>query len=146
MDQRKRSRMVRRTNVDDLLDDGIENDSDLKSFARTADDAADATPEESQVDLPTQSPRPRKQTLPETLDAVPHKGPISYLGLLFGACFVVAGLVLFVYPREAYVFHDRLRYSPIVEHVTATGSQIYAVLAVVVGIAICGFSLYRPKE
>ena len=146
MDKRKFSRMLRRTNTADLLDDGIENGSDLKSFAQTeATDGVDL-PEVSQVDMPTQSSPLRNLDAQKTPKAVPPKVSISYLGMFFGACFLVSGVLLFLFPQDGYVFHDRLKSRVFVEHVTATGLQVYAVIALAVGIVLCGFSMYRPKK
>ncbi len=150
MDKRKFSRMLRQSNVEDLLDDGIENGSDLKAkpFAQdplVAD--ADDTPDVSNVDTPTQSTPLRDLPEQQTRNAMLPKGPISHLGLLLGSCFLLAGVVLLLYPRDVHVYHDRIKHLPyFVEHVTASGSQAYAVIAMIVGIALCGLSLYRPKE
>jgi len=149
MDKRELARMMRRTNTADLLDDGIENGSDLKSFAKSEDDAVEGVPKvpkASRVEMPTQSTPLRDLYKKKTPEAPPPKEPISYLGLFIGACFMVFGVVMFLYPQDVSVYHDRIRYRPIVEHVTTTGSLIYAVIAWVVGIALCWFSLYRPKK
>jgi hypothetical protein len=146
MDKRTFSRMVRRTNVDDLLDDGIDNGSDLKSFAQSDDDDMDNLPKEPQVDLPTQPRELRKQSMAKPRDAVPCRAPVSYVGLLSGAFFLIAGVLLFLYPNDIHILHDRIRGGSFVEHVTTTGSQAYAAMAVILGIAICAFSLYRPRK
>ena len=146
MDKRDLSRMLRRTNTADLLDDGIENGSDLKSFSQTeATEVVDA-PKVSQVDLPTQSSPLRNLDAQATPRAVPPKESYSYLGLFFGTYFVVSGVLLFLFPQDASIYHDRMKSRPFVEHVTATGSQVYAVIALVVGIVLCAFSMYRPKK
>ncbi len=146
MDKRELARKLRRTNTADLLDDGIENGSDLKSRAKTAEAECVDVPKVSQVDLPTQSPPLRKLDTREIPGTGQPKKSISYLGLFFGACFLVSGILLFLFPQDAYVYHDRMKYRPIVEHVTTTGSQVYAVIALAIGIALCGFALYRPKR
>lgn len=150
MDKRELAKLLRRTNTADLLDDGIEKGSDLQSFAKTEDDTADAVDEVRQVprrgELPTQSSPLRdlhKQEIPEVL---PPKEPISYFGLFIGACFLVFGVVMFLHPQDMSFYHERTRYRTIVEHVTTTGSQVYAVIALVIGIALCWISLYRPKR
>ena len=150
MDKRDLAKLLRRTNTADLLDDGIENGSDLKPFAKTEDDAADAVDDIPQVarrtEMPTQSSPLRDLHKKETPEALPPKEPISYLGLFIGACFLVFGIMMFLNPQEVWVMHDRVRYRTIVEHVTATGSQVYAVIALVIGIALCWISLYRSKR
>jgi len=146
MDKRELAKLLRRTNTADLLDDGIENGSDLKSFARTEDDAVEDVPKRPRVEMPTQSSPLRDLHKKEAPEEVPPKEPISYFGLFVGACFLVFGIVMFLYPQDASVYHDRIKYRPFVEHVTTTGSQVYAVISLVIGIALCGFSLYRPKR
>jgi hypothetical protein len=146
MDKREIARRLRRTNTADLLDDGIENGSDIKPFAKTEDDAVEDVPKLPRVLMPTQSSPLRdlhKQKAPE---APPQKEPISYVGLLIGACLLVFGVVMFLYPQDVSVYHERSRYRSFLEHVTATGSQVYAVIALLIGIALCWFSLYRPKR
>ena len=151
MDKRELARMLRRTNTADLLDDGIENGSDLKSFAKAEDDAADAVDDVPRVprrgEMPTQSSPLRDLHAKEApKEAQLPKEPISYLGLFIGACFLVFGVVMFLYPQDVSAYHDRIRYRPIVEHVTTTGSQVYSVIALIIGIALCWISLYRPRK
>jgi hypothetical protein len=151
MDKRELARMLRRTNTADLLDDGIENGSDLKSFAKTDDsldnvDAIDDVPKVSKSGTPTQSSPLRDLPKEKAPEELPPGEPISYLGLFIGACFLVFGVVMFLYPRDVSVYHDRIKYKPFVEHVTSTGSQVYSVIAFVIGLALCWFSLYRPKR
>ena len=150
MDKRELAKLLRRTNTADLLDDGIENGSDLRSFAKTGDDPADAVDAAPKVprrvEMPTQSSPLRDLHTKEAPEEVQPKEPISYLGVFIGACFLVFGVVMFLYPQDVSVYHDRIRYRPIVEHVTTTGSQVYAVIALVIGIALCWFSLYRARK
>jgi hypothetical protein len=149
MDKRELAKLLRRTNTADLLDDGIENGSDLKSFAKTEDDAVgvvDDVPKARRGETPTQSSPLRDLHTKEAPKEVPPREPVSYLGLFIGACLLVFGVVMYLYPRDVSVYHDRMRYRPIVEHVTTTGSQVYAVIAMIIGIALCWFSLYRPRK
>jgi len=150
VDKRELAKLLRRTNTADLLDDGIENGSDVRSFAGTEDDPADAVDAAQKIprrgEMPTQSSPLRDLHARELPEEVQPKQPISYLGLLIGACFVVFGIVVLLYPQDVFVMHDRVRYRTYVEHVTATGSQIYAVIALVIGIALCWFSLYRARK
>jgi hypothetical protein len=146
MDKRELAKMLRRTNTADLLDDGIENGSDLQSFAKTEGDAVDDVPKVRRGETPTQSSPLRDLHVKELPEEAPPKEPVSYLGLFIGACFLVFGIVMFLHPQDESIYHDRIKYRPFVEHVTVTGSQVYAVVALVIGIALCGFSLYRPKR
>jgi len=146
MDKRELSRKLRRSNVGDLIDDGIENGSDLKASARI-EESEQKAPEVSNIDLPTQSKR--RPALPgkDRRPAAPERDPMSYLGLFLGACFLLPGVALFLFPREVSVYHDRLKHGPsVVEHVTTLVAQAYALIAIVAGIAACGFSLYRPRR
>ena len=167
MDKRELSRLLRRSNVGDLIDDGVENGSDLKSSARIEEPKPKApevpardlkssprieepeprAPEVPAIDLPTQ-PKHRKVVLGrQPKPAAPEREPASRTGVFLGACFLLPGIVLFLFPKEILVYHARLNRGPSpVEHVTTQGAQVYAVIAILVGIAVCALSLYRPKR
>jgi len=147
MDKRELARLLRRTNTADLLDDGIENGSDLKSFEKTEDDVVDDLPQvPRRGEMPTQSSPLRDLHKKETPDAQIPRAPISFFGVFVGACFLVFGVVRFLYPQDVSFYHERARYRTIVEHVTAPGSQVYALIALAIGIALCWISLYRPRR
>lgn len=149
MDKREIARLLRRTNTADLLDDGIENGSDLQSSAKTEDDAAGDVadvPKVQRGEMPTQSSPLRDLRTKEAPKEVPPREPVSYFGLFIGTCFLVFGVVMFLHPQDVSLYHERTRYRTMVEHVTATGSQVYAVIALVIGIALCWISLYRSKR
>lgn len=146
MDKRKFASFLRQSNTADLLDDGIENGSDLKSRARTEKEAPDAPPGHA-LDEPAASPAQEyaqhQQQAPET---APPAASVSYLGLFLGVSSLAAGIMLLVDPHDLRIFHSAMRYRGSIEHVTAFGSQTYGVLALIFGIALCWYALYRPKN
>ncbi|HTA66328.1 MAG TPA: hypothetical protein VK753_12565 [Xanthomonadaceae bacterium] len=147
MNKRDLSRLLRQTNVEDLVDDGIENGSDIASFNPV--DAVDETPtpETSKADAIRRSTLLRERQEQEEQVESLRRRSVSWLGLILGACFVVSGIVVFLFPRDTYVYHHRMRLLPsFVEHVTPAGSQAYAVVAVVLGGAVCAYALYRPPK
>ena len=134
--------LQRRTNITDLLDDGIENYSDLKPGASAAGaaDAEGTTVAESPG--ATASPRSAAST-PTTASPRPT---VAWFGLLLGIAFVAAGVRLFLAPVDLMVYHQRMKRPSFVEHVTPQRSRIYGTAAAVVGLGLLGFSLYRPRQ
>jgi hypothetical protein len=127
----------RRTTVDDLLDDGIENSSDLKN-ARLRDDSDQA------VATPASH---RGRVARADFPAPSRRAPVSMFGLLLGAVFIAAGAILIVTPIDMLVKHVRIRYLPTtIEHVTPATSRMYGVALSAAGIAIFGFALYRGRR
>ena len=142
MDKRKFARFLRQSNTADLLDDGIENGSDLKSRATAGKEEPDATPDDGPGEPATHPTPQHEQQAPQ---AAPPSASISYFGLFLGASSLAAGVMLLVDPRDMRVFHPG-RYGGSVEHVTAFGSQAYGALALILGITLCWYALYRPKK
>ena len=133
--------LQRRTNIADLLDDGIENYSDLKPSASAAGAAgAEGT---AMVESPGAAAAPRSAA--STPTASPRQ-TVSWLGLLLGIGFVAAGVRLFVAPIDLMVYHQRMKRSSFVEHVTPQRWRIYGTAAAVVGLGLLGFSLYLPRQ
>jgi hypothetical protein len=76
---------------------------------------------------------------------------IELCGLVLGVIFLVFGVIMIIWPQTGVVFHftnDALGMSPRSEPevVTATGSRVYGVLAVLLGSGIVTASLYREKK
>jgi len=131
--------LQRRTNIADLLDDGIENYSDLKPSASAAG-AADAEGT-AVAESPGATPAPRSAaSTPTTASPRPT---VSWLGLLLGIGLVAAGVRLFLASIDLMVYHQRMKRPSFVEHVTPQRSRIYGTAAAVVGL---GFWLYRPRQ
>jgi hypothetical protein len=145
MDKRKFSRWLQRSNVDDLLDDGIENNSDVKFRERSKDAEAGDSREDIHVDSIAEPAAPQSGREEEP-SATRREDRISLPGLLLGVFFMLLGIAAFLFPKDLYIFHQRIKYArSFVEYITASQSQVYAVGAFILGIAICGFSLYRPR-
>ncbi len=143
MDKRKFARFLRQSNTADLLDDGIENGSDLKLRGPAEVEGPDPTPNERADDpAPTGTQSRQMQDAPA---ATPPASNISYFGLFLGACSLAAGVMLLVDPHDLRVFHPG-RHGGSIEHVTAAGSQAYGILALILGCALCWYALYRPKK
>ena len=131
--------MHRRTNIADLLDDGVENYSDLKDAAAAPgqeDSDEECPPARAKVVLPG-------ATLPEK-EASPTPRA-SRLGVLIGACLAIACALLYLHPAEVSVVQQGRGWRWSVEHVTPERARIYGAIGVIVGIGLLAFSLYRPR-
>ncbi|HEY2345921.1 MAG TPA: hypothetical protein VGH80_08555 [Xanthomonadaceae bacterium] len=147
MGKRDIGRLLRRTNVEDLLDDGIENGSDLKSRKPGHDDADEAVAAEPpKARRPSRTPR-RKQE-PDQAELVEElkRRSVSWFGVALGACLVVSGILVFAFPQAILVYHASIRRSSFVEYVSPAGSQAYGVVSMILGAALLAFSLYRPRR
>jgi hypothetical protein len=132
----------RQTTVEDLLDDGIENASDL---AKVPLDAP----------LPSDPAALRKRS--ETLARVKaeqaaelsttRRKSFSVFGALLGLLIAAAGCSLVVFPADMRVEHSRIRYLPTVwEHVTPGRSRLYGSVGLAFGLVLVVYSLYRPRS
>src|SRR5690606_1934333 len=101
------------TNVADLLDDGIENNSDLTSFATPVESA------HSWTDAPPIHQSHEQQREPTTPARPMARESISRTGILIGVVMVLGGILLVLLPVDMGVLHHRVMYLPsFVEHVT----------------------------
>ena len=132
----------RRTTAEDLLDDGIENASDLGKLP------SDAT-------LPPDPAALRKRS--ETLARVKaehaaefsaaRRKSFSVFGVLLGLLIAAGGGALVVFPTDMRVEHSRIKYLPTVwEHVTPARSRLYGSVGLAFGLALVVYSLYRPRS
>ena len=135
----------RQTTADDLLDDGVENFSDLRS--------TDAAPVESDAPPNPVHLQVRDQTLARDraeraqLERTASKPALSVFGLVLGAIIALAGLALALHPVDMRVHHARARYlRSVVEHVTPATSRFYGISLVVCGLAIAFYSAQRPRK
>jgi hypothetical protein len=132
----------RRTTVEDLLDDGIENASDLGKAP--LDTARPPDPEALQK---------RSETLAKVkaeraaqLSATRRKS-FSVFGVLLGLLVATGGCLLVMFPTDMRVEHSRIRYLPTVwEHVTPARSRLYGSVGIAFGLALVVCSLYRPRS
>jgi hypothetical protein len=120
------------TNVEDLLDDGIDNNSDLKSFA-LAEQPSDEPPISEAVEVPLQkshiessSPEPMKQDF-----------FVAAIGVLIMGC----GLSLVLHPVDLIVHHLRA-----IEHVTSVRSEVYGWVGILFGAALLVYAFKKPRK
>jgi len=150
MSKRDEVKIRQRTNLYDLLDDGIENNSDLEALRKAREDAA-AEPEPPAAHAGTDD-APHPATASPSTPAGDRKaasatGRRHWAGALTGALSCAGGLWLLVAPATGLVFHDRIRYArPFVEQVSPLMSQVYGGVLLVAGIALLYFSLRQTRE
>ena len=140
MSNRSLNWLRRHTNVADILDDGIENNSDLSSFASPADS------ERLGADAPL-APRSRElQRTPEPFVRPTMRESISRTGVLIGVVLMLGGGLLVLLPVDMGVYHHRVMYLPsFVEHVTPFRSRVYGSAGIVMGLMVLAFSTRRHQ-
>ena len=134
----------RRTTVSDLLDDGIENNSDLQQL--------DSGDELAQPPNPALL-RKRSETLAlinaehAATELAAYRKNFSIFGAALGAVIAIASAYVVISPVDMRVEHRRIRYLPTVwEHVTPARSRFYGSVGLVFGVFVVGYSLYRPRS
>jgi hypothetical protein len=130
------------TNVEDLLDDGVENNSDLKCFAKGDELSCDET------DQDTSQTALRSVSGTITSVAPTDKSPsASVLGIALGLLTTLSGLVLVIFPVNMLVYHQRSRsFFGTWEFVTPGRSEFYGVSGLIIGLGIVLFATYRPRR
>jgi hypothetical protein len=133
----------RRTNVADLLDDGVENGSDIVSDLPEADEPPTAG-EASAL-------RRREETLAAVraeqaaIAAAARHRAFNPCGVAFGLLIAIGGAWLIASPVDMRVEHRRMMYLPTSwEHVTPARSRFYGTAGLVSGLLLIGYSLRRP--
>jgi hypothetical protein len=133
----------RRTNIADLLDDGIENGSDIGTLhADTGDEPAGA---EEEAAL-----RTRDETLAvvraeqAAVEAATTRRRSPY-GLFLGVLIAAAGTWLIASPVDMRVLHAHSRYASFLEHVTPARSRLYGTAGLIGGLVLVGCALRRPS-
>ena len=150
MSKRNLTWLRQNTNVEDLLDDGIENNSDLKSFSRAADLNSDmAVPAEGtagkSADPSSEGTSSTNPAPEDPLEA--SQSRFSFFGVEIGVLIAAGGAFLVLFPVDMFVFHDRTKYyRPFWEHVTHGRSEFYGVVGLLLGIAVIGFAVYKPRQ
>ena len=134
----------RQTTVEDLLDDGVENFSDLKA----SDTAVPEEPDPDPVLIATnqqfrdQARREREQAMREA-----YRSAFSGLGIFLGLLMTISGAALVLLPVDTLVYHARVRYlRSVVERVTPARSVFYGASLAISGIGIIGYALYHPRR
>lgn len=137
--------LQRRTNIADLLDDGVENGSDLACGQVPARESIEN--DAGAVDRPvkTTPAHPVSPTSPSP-SGERARATVNWFGVLVGLGFVAAGLRLLVVPVDMLVYHDRVKRPSFVEHVTPERSRVYGAGGAVVGVGLLVFALYRPRR
>jgi hypothetical protein len=130
----------RHTNVADLLDDGIENNSDLSSFA-VPGDSADPGTNASIAPRSGEQQRAPKPFVPPTM-----RESISLTGILIGGVLLLGGVLLVLLPVDMDVFHHRVMYLPsFVEHATPFRSRVYGSAGILLGLIVLAFATVRHR-
>jgi hypothetical protein len=120
MSKRSLTWLRQRTNVEDLLDDGIENNSDLESFAATAqpNDDSRAGLTEAPLQAPhVESPKPEPEPEPAEAD---------FFGAAIGVLIIGCGISLVVHPTG--------------------GSDLFGSIGILFGVALLIYSFYKPRK
>jgi hypothetical protein len=131
----------RRTTVEDLLDDGIENASDLGKLSSdtTLPPASEAIHKRSETLARVKAERAAE------LGAA-RRTSFSAFGVLLGLLIAIGGCLLVMFPPDMRVEHSRIRYlSTVWEHVTPARSRLYGSVATAFGLVLVVYSLYRPR-
>jgi len=132
MSKRSVTWLRQHTNVEDLLDDGIENNSDLKSFA-LAEQPSDEPPISGPVEVPLQASHiEAPKTEPAERDFF-----VAAIGVLIMGC----GLGLVLYPVDTIVYHYRA-----IEHVTSARSEGYGGVGILLGAALLIYALKKSRK
>jgi len=137
-----------RTNIEDLLDDGVENGSDIRARINEED-----RPSAAEDGSPADEALLRKRD--ETLAAVraeqaavlakARRRAISPGGVALGLLVVLGGIWLIADPVDMRVEHRRMYRLPTFwEHVTPARSRFYGAAGVACGLLLIGYSLRRP--
>lgn len=131
MSKRSVTWLRRHTNIEDLIDDGVANNSDLSSFAKSEQSA-----EDSPVFASTEISTPSSQVeasgpAPEVRDFY-----VAAIGLLIGGC----GLNLMLDPVDMVVYHLNA-----IEHVTHARSEFYGAILAVFGAALLIYGIKKRR-
>jgi hypothetical protein len=141
MSKRSLTWLRQHTNVEDLLDDGIENNSDLKSFA----ESNESTDPVSTGALASDASDQHQPSVirPDPLAST----PVSYIGVLLGSALIVGGALLFLFPVDMFVYHHRVMYLPsVMEHVTRGRSEFYGAAGFLLGFVVLAYAAYKPRR
>ena len=136
MPKRDEIKIRERTNLYDLLDDGIENGSDLETLVRLREEAASAP----SVQRPPEA-------LPRPQPATPVRAGRSWGGVLIGSLLLAAGGSLALYPQEMVVWHAAIRYvASSAEYVSPSMARVYGIVVASAGVLVLLVSLVRMRN
>ena len=141
MSKRSLTWLRQNTNVEDLLDDGIENNSDMASFAEIDGSDSSAAAISQQSEPSSQSPLSADRPDPVA------SAPISFIGALLGSVLIIGGALLVLLPIDTFVFHQQAgRLPSFWEHVTVGGSEFYGGAGLLLGLSLIACSIYKPRR
>jgi hypothetical protein len=130
MGKRNLTWLRQHTNVEDLLDDGVANNSDLSSFAESEQPLGD-TPVVASTETSTQSSHLEAPEQTEERDF-----QVAAIGVFIGGC----GLDLVLHPVDMIVYHLKA-----IEHVTGARSEFYGAILILFGIALVIYGLKKRR-
>ena len=136
MSKRDEVRVRQNTTLYDLLDDGVENGSDVSALARLK-----AEHEQSSANEISNAHRASPQHFALTTSRR------SWGGAVLGFAIFTGGTAVAIWPVEMLVWHDRIRYLPsFAEHVTQDGARGYGIVVALAGLVVTLFSLVRMRD
>ena len=133
----------RRTNIEDLLDDGVENGSDSVSDLPASDELP--TAEETDALCKREETLAAISAEQAVIAATARRRAFNPCGVAFGLLIAIGGAWLIASPVDMRVEHRRMMYLPTSwEHVTPARSRFYGTAGLVSGLLLIGYSLRRP--
>jgi len=134
----------RYTTVEDLLDDGVENFSDVKRAVGQAESDHEDAPVDPNTAAANQQNRER---LRNDTKARPRRSTYSGIGLLLAIAMIAGGTLMLWFAPDMWVHHATVRYArPTVEHVTPMRARMYGASLLLGGVALGWFALVRRRE
>lgn len=134
----------RRTTVDDLLDDGVENFSDLRG--KQAPAAVGETAPNSEAVAAVLRARAEGNAAEREATRAARRRAWSLFGIALGIVMIVAGTLAIRFPQQLLVHHARMKYLPsTVEPVDPPRFAFYGGVLVLAGVGLCVFALVRPR-
>ena len=133
----------RRTNVEDLLDDGVENGSDIRAGLPEAD--APPTHDEALAIGKRDRTLAAVRAEQAEIASKARRRALSPYGVALGLVIAAGGAWLIASPVDMRVVHARARRLPtFTEHVTPPRSRLYGAAGLISGLAVIVYSLRRP--
>ena len=127
-------RIRKATNLYDLLDDGIANNSDIPELVRREDSAT--------VELPAKPMQRISAESGPTPEPVERKAR-SWFGIVLGSITAIAGSVTVLHPAAMFVWHDRMRRPSFFEYVSVERARGYAICVAIFGLLLLAYSLIK---
>jgi hypothetical protein len=133
----------RNTTANDLLDDGVENFSDVRAPESTP--AKEGTPDPAAI-ASKQRTRDAVQSDLRRQLAIEWRRAWSPFGIGLGLALIVAGTLEMLFPADMIVRHPAMKSAGSVEHVTPDRAMFYGGVIVAVGVALVAFAVVRPRK